>query len=62
MKGPVGLAYTPGDFLTAPRTFAEYRYKNIVQYTYFPREGHFTALEVPELLDEDIKKFFAKLT
>jgi epoxide hydrolase len=34
------------------------RENNIVHWTEFDRGGHFAALEVPELLVADIRKFF----
>ena len=35
---------------------------NVVQRTEMPKGGHFAALEQPDLLLEDIRKFFEKLT
>jgi epoxide hydrolase len=32
-----------------------------VQYTVMPRGGHFAALEEPELLVQDMRKFFKGL-
>ena len=34
---------------------------NVVQYTRMPRGGHFAALEQPDLLVEDVRKFFASV-
>jgi epoxide hydrolase len=34
---------------------------NIVQYTRMPKGGHFAALEQPDLLLDDIRRFFAKV-
>jgi epoxide hydrolase len=42
------------------RRWAE-RENNIVHWTEFDHGGHFAALEVPELLVDDIRKFFRKI-
>ena len=55
---PTGLAVYPGD--TTVRRLAE-RELNVVHYTEFEQGGHFAALEVPELVVEDLQDFFAKL-
>jgi pimeloyl-ACP methyl ester carboxylesterase len=34
---------------------------NVVQKTEMPKGGHFAALEQPDLLLDDIRKFFAKV-
>lgn len=56
---PTGVAVFPEDFRSV-RSFAE-RSNNIVHWTEMPRGGHFAASESPELLIEDIRKFFAGL-
>jgi pimeloyl-ACP methyl ester carboxylesterase len=42
------------------RRWAE-RENNIVHWTEFDHGGHFAALEVPELLVDDMRKFFRKI-
>jgi pimeloyl-ACP methyl ester carboxylesterase len=44
----------------AIRRFAE-RDHNVLRWTEFERGGHFAALEVPEALVSDVRKFFAEL-
>ena len=56
---PTGVAVFPEDFRSV-RTFAE-RSNNIVHWTEMPRGGHFAASETPDLLIEDIRKFFSSL-
>lgn len=56
---PTGVAVFPEDFRSV-RSFAE-RSNNIVHWTEMPSGGHFAASESPELLVEDIRKFFAGL-
>ena len=35
---------------------------NVVQYTQMPRGGHFAAMEQPDLLVKDVRKFFASVS
>ena len=49
------------DLVNAPRKFAE-KYFNVNQWTEMPRGGHFAAMEEPDLLVEDVRKFASKLT
>jgi epoxide hydrolase len=54
---PTGVAVFPREpLLTVPR-FAE-RAHNIVHWSEFDRGGHFPAMEVPDLLVDDLRKFF----
>ncbi|MGW6379193.1 epoxide hydrolase family protein [Rhodococcus sp. NPDC055112] len=56
---PTGVAvFKDGDF--AIRRFAE-KAHNITHWSEFYRGGHFPALEVPDLLIDDIRAFFAGL-
>ena len=57
---PVGCAIFPREIVYAPRQWLEKRY-NVTQWTEMPRGGHFAAMEEPELLVEDIRKFFREL-
>jgi len=43
-----------------PRSWIERGY-DLRRYTEFPRGGHFAAMEEPELLAEDVRKFFKEL-
>ena len=54
---PTGCAVFPAEMLNwPPRTYAE-RIYNIQHWTTMPRGGHFAAMEEPELLLADIRKF-----
>ena len=54
---PTAAALFPKELLSwPPRSYVE-RVYNIKQWTEMPRGGHFAALEEPELLIEDIRKF-----
>lgn len=54
---PVAFAEFPRELLTPPRSYIEQGY-NIQQWTRMNTGGHFAALEQPELLSADIRKFF----
>ena len=53
---PTGVAVFPYDFRSV-RAFAE-RSTNIVHWSQFDRGGHFAALDAPDLLVGDLRKFF----
>jgi pimeloyl-ACP methyl ester carboxylesterase len=55
---PTGVALTLEKVQRAPRTWVERVYTDIRHWTEFDRGGHFLALEAPELLAADIRKFF----
>ena len=57
---PTGAALFPGELIRAPRAWAERRYPNIVHWREFDRGGHFAALEVPDLLADDLRGFFRR--
>src|ERR1700728_1842604 len=57
---PVGVAVLPYDILQSVRSLAELDY-DIAWWTEFDRAGHFSGLEVPDLLAADIRDFFHKL-
>ena len=56
---PTGVAVFAGDTVLPIRRLAE-RDNNIVHWSEFDRGGHFAAMEQPELLVDDIRKFFRK--
>jgi pimeloyl-ACP methyl ester carboxylesterase len=58
---PLGVAVFPGDVAPPVRRFAERTNPNITSWTEFDTGGHFAALEVPELLIGDIRRFFRPL-
>jgi microsomal epoxide hydrolase len=54
---PVGCAVFPAEMLRwPPRSYAD-RIYNIQHWTEMPRGGHFAAMEEPEMLIDDIRKF-----
>jgi pimeloyl-ACP methyl ester carboxylesterase len=54
---PVGGAIFPKDVVKVPRSWAEKQF-NLIHWTEMPSGGHFAAMEEPELLTLDIRKFF----
>lgn len=60
LKTPVAYADFPKEVYATPLAWIERSY-NVVQYTKMPRGGHFAALEQPDLLVNDIRKFFPKV-
>ncbi|MGE7777237.1 epoxide hydrolase family protein [Chitinophaga sp. NPDC101104] len=53
---PTAMAIFPKDLVPAPREYAEKVFA-IEQWTQMPAGGHFTAMEQPELLADDLRKF-----
>jgi microsomal epoxide hydrolase len=54
---PTGIAIFPADVLIPPKGWAEQNL-NITRWTRMPRGGHFTAMEEPEHIADDIRSFF----
>jgi microsomal epoxide hydrolase len=57
---PTAAAIFPKETVKAPRPWAEAAW-NIRRWTVMPRGGHFAALEVPDLLVDDVRAFFRDL-
>jgi pimeloyl-ACP methyl ester carboxylesterase len=60
LETPVGYADFPKEVAVPPFRWISPTY-NVVQKTEMPKGGHFAALEQPDLLVADIRKFFAKI-
>jgi epoxide hydrolase len=60
LETPVAYADFPKEVYASPLSWIKQTY-DVVQYTKMPRGGHFAALEQPDLLLDDIRKFFAKV-
>ena len=57
LKVPTAIAKFPKEYLEwAPKSYVE-RIYNVQQWTEMPAGGHFAALEQPDLLIKDIRKF-----
>jgi len=57
---PTGCAIFPRELFRPPKTWAEHAY-NVVHWTEQPRGGHFAAMEVPDLLVDDVRTFFRQV-
>jgi pimeloyl-ACP methyl ester carboxylesterase len=57
LETPVAYADFPKEVFASPFSWITRTY-NVVQRTEMPRGGHFAALEQPDLLLDDIRKFF----
>lgn len=57
---PTGVVVFADDFNTI-RAFAERDNSNIVHWSEFDRGGHFASLELPEVVTDDIRLFFARV-
>jgi pimeloyl-ACP methyl ester carboxylesterase len=60
VEAPTALADFKHDVAALPRKWSE-RFHNLKQYSTFDVGGHFAPMEEPELLVEDIRKFFRTL-
>ncbi len=58
---PTACALFPAEMLAwSPRSYVD-RIYNVAQWSEMPHGGHFAAMEQPELLIEDVRKFARKL-
>jgi epoxide hydrolase len=60
LETPVAYADFPKEVFACPLSWITRTY-NVVQRTEMPKGGHFAALEQPDLLLDDVRKFFAKV-
>ncbi|MGA9471413.1 MAG: epoxide hydrolase family protein [Terriglobales bacterium] len=60
LETPLAYADFPKEVYASPLSWIKQTY-DVVQYTKMPKGGHFAALEQPDLLLDDIRKFFAKV-
>jgi len=58
---PTGYVEFPHEILRPPRSVAQLVYTNIARWSVMPKGGHFAALEQPEVLAREIRKFFKPL-
>jgi pimeloyl-ACP methyl ester carboxylesterase len=61
VKVPTAFALFPKDIATPPRDFAN-RFFNVTRWTEMRKGGHFTAMEQPALLAQDIREFALQIT
>jgi len=58
---PSAVSAFPDEIYTAPRTWTEKAYPNLVHYNRLPKGGHFAAWEQPELFTAEMRASFAPL-
>jgi pimeloyl-ACP methyl ester carboxylesterase len=58
---PTGYAAFPREILRPPRSLAAHTYRDIRRWSAMPRGGHFAAMEQPEALADEVRKFFRPL-
>jgi pimeloyl-ACP methyl ester carboxylesterase len=61
VRVPVGASVFPAEVPRPSRRWAERRYPDLRYWAEHDRGGHFPALEVPDLLVEDLRAFFRPL-
>jgi pimeloyl-ACP methyl ester carboxylesterase len=60
LQAPVGIAVFPRELSHVPRRFAS-EHANLVHWTRMSTGGHFAPAEEPELMVDDIRRFFRPL-
>ena len=58
---PVGVSVFPDELYSAPRSWAEKAYPNLIHYNRLPEGGHFAAWEQPEAFSEELRATFRSL-
>src|SRR6516164_3651338 len=61
IKIPVAVSAFPDEIYTAPQSWAERAYPNLIHYKKLPKGGHFAAWEQPQLFCEEIRASFRPL-
>jgi pimeloyl-ACP methyl ester carboxylesterase len=61
IKIPVGVSVFPDEIYSAPRSWAEKAYPNLVHFNTLPKGSHFAAWEQPEALSEELRETFKSL-
>lgn len=58
-RAPIGFALFPKEINVTPRAWVERNIgPQLVHWSEMPRGGHFAAMEAPDLLAGDMRKFF----
>jgi pimeloyl-ACP methyl ester carboxylesterase len=58
---PVAVSAFPDEIYTAPRSWAEKAYPNLIHYNRLPKGGHFAAWEQPKVFSEELRAAFKSL-
>jgi pimeloyl-ACP methyl ester carboxylesterase len=58
---PTGVSVFPDELYSAPRSWAEKAYPNLIHYNRLPKGGHFAAWEQPQMFSEEVRATFRAL-
>jgi pimeloyl-ACP methyl ester carboxylesterase len=58
---PAAVTVFPEEYVTAPRSWTEQAYHNLIYFNEAERGGHFAAWEQPQLLSEELRAAFRAL-
>jgi pimeloyl-ACP methyl ester carboxylesterase len=58
---PVAVSAFPDEIYTAPRSWTEKAFPNLIHYNRLPKGGHFAAWEQPQLFTEELRASFKPL-
>ena len=58
---PAAVTVFPDEYVTAPRSWTEQAYHNLIYFHEAERGGHFAAWEQPQLLSEELRAAFRAL-
>jgi pimeloyl-ACP methyl ester carboxylesterase len=58
---PVAVTVFPGEIYSAPRSWAEKAFRNLVYWNEVDRGGHFAAWEQPQLFTDEVRAAFRSL-
>ncbi|WP_457093173.1 epoxide hydrolase family protein [Microvirga sp. P5_D2] len=58
---PVAVSAFPDEIYTAPRSWAEKAFPNLIHYNRLPKGGHFAAWEQPQFFTEELRASFRPL-
>ena len=61
VKLPAAISAFPDEIYTAPRTWTEKAYPNLLHYNRLPKGGHFAAWEQPQLFTNELRTAFRSL-
>src|SRR5215469_2443175 len=55
---PAAVTVFPDEYVTAPRSWTEKAYHNLIYFNHAEKGGHFTAWEQPQLFSEELRAAF----
>jgi pimeloyl-ACP methyl ester carboxylesterase len=58
---PTGVSVFPDEIYSAPRSWAEAAYPNLIHFNRLPEGGHFAAWEQPQLFCDEVRATFRSL-